>query len=134
MTHQQTIYGQPPSKSNTMRVVTIHGHGSLAKTNALKKYESDFFMQCGAYRNANINSYFKLDMDVYFASNLPDLDNALKVVLDCLQACKAITNDRWCVEIHTRKFIDKVRPRIEFTITPVEGIEVKTSRQPTLFD
>lgn len=116
---KQIIYGQPPSKSNAYRVVTIHGHGSLAKTAATKKYEESFFMQCGL-RNANIDKRFMLDMDVYFASDRPDLDNSCKVVLDMLQTVKAIKNDRKCAEIHARKFIDKDNPRIEFKIIELQ--------------
>lgn len=112
---RQTIYGLPPSKSNSYRIITIHGHGSLAKTQATKKYEESFFMQC-ALRNANIDKRFKLTIDVYFSSDRPDLDNSCKVVLDMLQSCKAIKNDRLCAEIHARKLIDKENPRIEFLI------------------
>lgn len=112
---RQIIYGLPPSKSNSYRIITIHGHGSLAKTQATKKYEESFFMQCGL-RGANIDRRFKLTMDVYFSSDRPDLDNSCKVVLDCLQAAKVIKNDRLCAEIHARKLIDKENPRIEFEI------------------
>lgn len=130
MKHEQVIHGNPPSKSNCYKVVTFHGHGSLAKTKALKEYEQQFFLQCGRYRDANIREYFKIDIDVYYASQRPDLDNAMKVILDCLQACKAIENDRWLVELHARKFVDKYDPRIEFTIKPVAGIETRpTDRQ-----
>lgn len=134
MKHAQIIHGQPPSKSNCYRIISIRGHGSLAKTAALKKWEQSFFMQCGTYRDAKIKQYFKLDIDVYFTSQRSDLDNALKAVLDCLQTCNAIDNDRWCVEIHARKFLDPYDPRIEFTITTVEGVETRPSNQPTLFD
>lgn len=112
---RQTIYGLPPSKSNSYRIITIHGHGSLAKTQVTKKYEESFFMQCGL-RNANIDKRFKLTIDVYFSSDRPDLDNSCKVVLDMLQSCKVIKNDRLCSEIHARKLIDKENPRIEFEI------------------
>lgn len=112
---KQTIYGLPPSKSNAYRIIAKCGHGSLAKTDATKKYEESFFMQC-SLRNANISKRFKLTIDVYFSSDRPDLDNALKVCLDCLQTAKAIKNDRLCAEIHARKLIDKERPRIEFVI------------------
>lgn len=112
---KQIIYGAAPSKSNSYRIITIHGHGSLAKTQATKKYEEQFFMQC-SLRNANIDKRFKLTIDVYFNSDRPDLDNSAKVVLDCLQSCKAIKNDRLCAEIHARKFVDKVNPRVEFEI------------------
>lgn len=112
---RQIIHGQPPSKSNAYRVITVRGHGSLAKTTATKKYEESFFMQC-SLRNANIDKRFKLTMDVYFSSDRPDIDNSCKVVLDCLQTINAIKNDRLCSDLHVRKLIDKENPRIEFTI------------------
>lgn len=116
MENKQIIYGQPPSKSNCYRVITVRGHGSLGKTTALEKYEESFFMQC-SLRGANISKRFKINIDVYFKSDQPDLDNAFKVILDCLQACKAIKNDRLCAEIHARKLIDKENPRVEFYIS-----------------
>lgn len=134
MTHEQVINGQPPSKSNCYRIIQIAGHGSLCKTKALEEYERDFYLQCGRYRGANIKSYFELYVDVYFSSQRPDLDNAMKTILDCLQACGAIKNDRNCTKIVANKFIDPVRPRIEFTIKEVEGIVVKRSNEPSLFD
>ena len=122
---RQVVYGQPPSKSNAYRIVTIHGHGSLAKTSATKKYEEQFFMQC-SLSNAGIDKRFKLRIDVYFQSDRPDLDNSCKVVLDCLQTCKAIKNDRLCSEIHARKFIDKLNPRIEFELEIEEAMRNDT--------
>lgn len=133
MKHEQVIYGNPPSKSNQYRIINIGGHGSLGKTDALHKYERDFYLQCGAYRNKNIKGFFELYIDVYFQSNRPDLDNALKSTLDCLQGCKAIANDRNCVKIVANKFIDPVRPRLEFTIVEVQGIETRKSDEPKLF-
>lgn len=113
---KQIIIGQPPSKSNCYRVITLHGSGSLAKTSTLKTYEDAFFLQC-SLRGKMISKRFMLDVDVYYSSDRPDLDNALKAILDCLQQCKAIKNDRLCAEIRARKLIDKKNPRIEFTIT-----------------
>lgn len=133
MKHEQVIYGQPPSKSNQYRIITLSGHGSLAKTTTLKEYEKRFYLECGAYRNRNIKGFFEIYLDVYFQSNRPDIDNCLKVVLDCLQSCKAITNDRNCVKIVANKFIDKNNPRIEFTLVEVNGIEEKNSKTPDLF-
>lgn len=112
---KQIIHGQPPSKSNAYRIVNVHGHVSLCKTPATKKYEESFFMQC-SLRNANIDKRFKLTMDVYFQSDRPDIDNSCKAVLDCLQTIKAIKNDRLCSELHVRKLIDKENPRIEFVL------------------
>ena len=134
MKHEQIIYGSPPSKSNQYKVITLNGHGSLAKTSALKEYEKRFYLECGAYRNKNIKGFFELYIDVYFSSNRPDLDNALKSTLDCLQACKAIVNDRNCVKIVANKFIDPILPRLEFTIKEINGAITSKSNEPNLFE
>ncbi len=49
--NKQIIYSQIPSKSNCYRIITIKGHGSLAKTKALKDYESSFYLQCKRPKN-----------------------------------------------------------------------------------
>lgn len=116
---KQVIHGKVPSKSNCYKVVTLNGHGSLAKQSALKKYEKSFYLQCSQYRNRNISALFELHLNVFYENQRPDLDNCFKTVLDCLQGCKAIKNDRNCVKIVAEKFIDKVNPRIEFEIIPV---------------
>ena len=109
------IRGKIPSKSNCYKIITIAGHSSLAKTKVIKEYEQAFFMQC-PIRGKMISKPFKLTADVYYENNLPDLDNCLKVLLDCLQQCKAIKNDRYCFEIQARKLIDKTDPRVELVL------------------
>lgn len=133
MKHECTILGSVPSKSNSYKIITIAGHASLGKTSTMKDFERRFYLQCG-YRNRNISGFFELYADVYFQSNQPDLDNSLKGLLDCLQTCKAIQNDRYCVKIVANKFIDKNNPRIEFTLVEVNGVEKRDSQAPTLFD
>ena len=115
----QIIRGKCPSKSNSYRIIQIRGSSRLAKTAALEDYEYQFYLQCDQYRNKNIKGLFELRLKVYYPTNRPDLDNSLKIILDCLQQCKAISNDRNCVRIEAEKFIDKKDPRIEFTLTPI---------------
>ncbi len=109
------IHGNTPSKSNCYRIIKL-GNGSLAKTSALKAYEENFYMQVGACRGDMVSGFFEFEIDVYYPSNRSDLDNSLKVVLDCLQKAKVIKNDNRCTHIIARKFIDKASPRIEFKI------------------
>ena len=115
----QIIYSQVPSKSNSYKIVTFNGHASLAKQASLKLYEKSFYLQCDKYRNVMIKGLFELEINFYNGSQRQDLDNLLKCTLDCLQACKAIENDRNCVKITAQKFVDKVNPRIEFSIKQV---------------
>lgn len=114
------IRGDIPSKSNGYKIVTINGHGSLAKTDKLIQYEQSFHLQC-KHRGAKEKNPFRLDVDVYFSSNRHDLDNAMKILLDCLQHCGVIVNDRQCVEIHARKLVDKYDPRVEFGLEVFDG-------------
>lgn len=116
-----TIRGTVPSKSNGYKIITIGGHSSLGKTAALKRYEADFFAQC-KHRGAMVDEYFTIHLDVFYPSKVADLDNSLKTILDCLQYCKVIKNDRKCVGIVARRFVDKADPRVEITLT-VHGSE-----------
>jgi Holliday junction resolvase RusA-like endonuclease len=68
------------------------------------------------YKYDLIDTEFKFIIDVYYDSRRPDLDNALKVVLDCLQKAGAIKNDNKAMEIIARKHLDKENPRIIFSI------------------
>lgn len=128
-----TIYGDVVSKSNQYRIITINGHASLKKSDAVKEFEKKFYLQ-NPLRNANITGFFEIYLDAYFSSNRKDLDGAFKLVLDTLQSSGTIKNDRNCVKIVANKFIDKISPRIEFTIVEVNGVERKDSKNPSLFE
>jgi Holliday junction resolvase RusA-like endonuclease len=116
----QTILGNTPSKSNSYKIINFKGHASLAKTKALKEYEDKFYIQCDKYRNVDITGYFELYLKVFYPSERSDLDNSLKIILDCLQKVKAIRNDNKCVKIIAEKYLDKERPRIEFLINKIK--------------
>lgn len=120
MENKATIKGKAPSKANCYKIITTNGHGSLAKTSALKKYEEAFIWQAGKLRDLNIDEPFEFYIDVYYPSKRSDLDNVLKLQLDVLQRIKCIKNDNNCCLIHARKFIDKDNPRVEITIKTLE--------------
>ena len=116
-TERITIHGKTPSKSNCYRIITLKGRGSLAKTKALKQYEKDFYIQLPPkYRGIDITDYFSIEVDVFYPSQRADLDNSLKIILDCLQKEKVIRNDNKCTKIVANKALDKNNPRIEFII------------------
>lgn len=117
---KQVIHGNPPSKSNCYKIITLGGHGSLAKTKALNQYERDFYIQCNYYRNKKIEGYFEFYVDVFYSSQRADLDNSLKIILDSLAKVGAIINDNKCIKIVAQKFLDKLNPRIEFEIVEIK--------------
>ena len=77
------------------------------------------YVQMLNYKYNLIESEFKFIIDVYYDSRRPDLDNSLKVVLDCLQKAEVIKNDNKCIEIIAKKHLDKIDPRIEFSLVPI---------------
>ena len=116
---EYTITGNCPSKSNCYKVIRLGNRCSLGKQKHLKSYEDSFMGQMLNYRYDLIETEFKFVIDVYYDSRRPDLDNSLKVVLDCLQKAGAIKNDNKAMEIIAKKHLDKLNPRIEFSITPL---------------
>lgn len=118
MTNPEIIIGTCPSKSNSYRIVKHGQHLAMAKKKALTDYEKSFFIQC-RNRGAMIKGYFEFHVNVYYPSERADLDNSLKILLDCLQHCKVIPNDNRCIKIVAQKFKDVTRPRVEFEIVKV---------------
>jgi Holliday junction resolvase RusA-like endonuclease len=113
-----TILGQVPSKSNGYKI----GNNRLYKSRELKEYEERFFWQYATATGRQIETIkekFAIEILVFFQSNRSDLDNSAKIILDCLQNCKAIENDRLCHRLTMHKFIDKDNPRIEFEISKI---------------
>lgn len=117
MNKTETILGQIPSKSNSYRIITIRGHGSLAKTAAAKAYQEYFLLQIRDYKNKNIEEFTYI-AKVYYDSRRPDLDGHFKMVLDCLQRANAIVNDNKALRLVCDKYLDKENPRVEIMIVP----------------
>lgn len=110
------IQGQVPSKSNGYKI----GNNRLYKSKELIAYESRFKWLLALDKGKPIElikDKFAIEIFVYFQSNRSDLDNSAKIILDCLQNCNVIENDRLCHRLTMHKFIDKENPRIEFEIT-----------------
>jgi len=110
-----TIKGQVPSKSNGYRIA----NNRLFKSKELKEYEESFAWQCSRYKETH-EGKFGITMNIYFQSNRSDLDNAAKVILDCLQTNGIIKNDRNCWQLHMTKEIDKLNPRVSIFIYEID--------------
>ena len=95
-------------------------YSSLAKGKELKEYEKNFYLQISSeLRGLELDGLFEFYVNIYYPSNRLDLDNGMKILLDCLQATRTIKNDNKCVKIVAQKFIDKDRPRVEFDVKEV---------------
>jgi Holliday junction resolvase RusA-like endonuclease len=91
----------------------------LFKSKELKQYEESFSCQSAKVLQ-EFNDKFGITMTIYFQSNRSDLDNAAKIILDCLQTSGIIKNDRNCWQLQMTKEIDKLNPRAEIFIYKIE--------------
>lgn len=116
----EVIHGQIITKSNHYQAVPDKfGAKRIIKDEKIRAYERSFMEQCTKYRNRRISSRFRLFVRVWHGSVHFDLDNSLKMLLDCLQMVSAITDDKLCFQIEAEKRIDKYHPRIEFALLEV---------------
>ena len=122
MSEQETIFGQVVGKSNNYQAVPDKQNGGrrIIKNVEIRRYERLLASQCRIYRNKLISCKFRLNITVFHSSMRFDLDNSLKTVLDCLQQVGAITNDNLCIAITAEKRIDRMNPRVVFSIDEIE--------------
>ena len=84
------ILGEPASKANSRRLVTIGGKPRFIKSAKALSYCKEFEKQCPT-RSPLLEKDIEVEMIMWMASRRPDLDESL--VLDLLQG-RAYKNDR----------------------------------------
>ena len=114
--HSFTIQGEPASKSNSLRLVTIKGRPAFIKSKKALNYAKDFAMQCPVL-NPMMEGYLEVEMTVYYATRRPDLDES--VILDCMQN-KIYKNDRQVKSKIVRWGLSRSNPRTEIEVRPLK--------------
>ncbi len=120
-----TVDGDVPSKSNCYVPTIIRkrgrkAHASMAKKPELTTYEKKFALQCPAkFKDMKIG-YFGAVLFVTYSTERPDLDNASKIIFDCLQKCGVIENDRKLRHYHPYRRHDPSRPQIRILLIPYQ--------------
>jgi len=114
--HSFTIQGEPASKSNSRRLVTIKGRPAFIKSKKALNYAKDFAMQCPVL-NPMMEGYLEVEMTVYYATRRPDLDES--VILDCMQD-KIYKNDRQVKSKIVRWALSRSNPRTEIEVRPLK--------------
>ena len=108
------VYGEPASKANSRRLITVGGKPRFIKSSKALGYAEDFKRQVPRVEPM-LEGELRVDMWIYYASQRPDLDESL--ILDLLQE-KIYLNDRQVRERHVHHFIDKNNPRVEILVQP----------------
>ena len=119
-----TILGEPASKANSRRLVKFGTRLASIKSTKALNYEQSTLSQIPESAKLMLEGELRADIQIYYASNRPDLDES--VLLDCLQAKykkgelvrKGVyINDRQVREKHIYHGIDKANPRAEIEIS-----------------
>lgn len=130
-----TILGEPASKANSRKIVKIAGRPSVIKSEKARDYERDALKQIPPAARRQIEGPVRVTLRIFYASQRPDLDES--VVLDVLQdryktvgkgeskrrelVQKGVyINDRQVREKHVFHAIDRVNPRTEVVIEPLQ--------------
>ena len=113
-----TVLGEPASKANSRKMVTIRGRPALIKSQKARDYVKQFELQCPQLEVPTTGDV-QVEMMIYYASRRPDLDESL--LLDCMQ-CRIYKNDRQVKQKFIYWGLDRENPR---TIIRVRSCDVK---------
>jgi len=114
------IHGEPASKANSRKLVTIKGRPAFIKSDKARKYVKQFEEQCPQMGDAMFLDDVEVEMTVFYASRRPDLDES--VILDCMQGF-IYKNDRQVKRKIITWGLDKENPRSEITVRLMEQSE-----------
>lgn len=122
----QIIFGEPASKANSRKVVTIGGMPRVIKSSKALAYSESFRKQAVPI-SPLIETDVRVTIKIFYASRRPDLDESL--ILDLLQGVFYV-NDRQVKEKHIYWGLDKDCPRAEIVVEvlPVEQKKTRTGR------
>lgn len=135
------ILGEPASKANSRKIVTIAGRPSSIKSDKAREYERNALKQIPPRYRIRYTGDVSVTLRIFYATERPDLDES--VVLDVLQDRYETTklskterdagmkgervlvqrgvyvNDRQVREKHVYHGIDKANPRTHVSILPL---------------
>lgn len=130
-----TILGEPASKANSRKIVTINARPSVIKSAKARSYEESALPQIPVEARLRLEGPVCVWLTIYYASQRPDLDES--VVLDVLQdrfktviqpggdkvrvlvQAGVYRNDRQVREKHVFHSIDKTKPRVEISLQEI---------------
>ena len=110
------IQGQPYSKANSRKLVTIGGKPRFIKSAPARRYVTDFQIQCPRL-DPLLEGDLEIWITVFYQSRRPDLDCSL--VFDAAEGY-LYKNDRQIKEQHLFWRLDRENPRSQIFIREME--------------
>ena len=109
------ILGEPASKANSRKLVTIKGRPAFIKSEKARKYVKSFKEQCPKL-DPLVDGNVSVWITIHYATRRPDLDES--VILDAMQDL-IYANDRQVKEKHIFWGLDRENPRSEIKIQAI---------------
>ena len=103
----KTILGQPHSKANSRRLVSIDGKTRFIKSQEALSYLTTFAMQCPVLNPLFVGDVH-VELEIYYSSRRPDLDES--IILDAMQG-RIYKNDRQVRKKTVTGRLDRESPR-----------------------
>ena len=114
-----TIYGEPASKANSRRLVSIGGKPRFIKSKKALLYGKAFDKQCPIRKEMfNKKQDLAVAMKIFYKTRRPDLDESL--ILDLLQG-RMYENDRSVKSKSIEWGLDKNNPRSVIVISSLDN-------------
>ena len=118
------ILGEPASKANSRRLVTINNRAAFIKSKKALNYSRDFKKQCPTRKELFEEDVF-VAIKIYYASRRPDLDASL--ILDLLQDY-VYPNDRLVKGQYIEWGLDRKNPRSFIVVTKIDNKDLAVQR------
>ena len=114
-----TILGEPASKANSRRLVSVRGRPMFIKSKKALAYKKAFELQCPSRKNLYTKGQdLIVAMKIFYKTRRPDLDESL--ILDLLQDL-VYENDRQIKIKYIEHGLDKEHPRTTIIISTIDN-------------
>jgi len=124
-----TIYGEPASKANSRRLVSMGGRPRFIKSKKALLYGRNFDKQCPVRKEPfGKKEDLAVAMKIFYKTRRPDLDESL--ILDLLQG-RVYENDRSVKSKFIEHGLDKEHPR---SVIVISGLDNKDLVRTTLLE
>lgn len=122
-----TLYGNPATKKNSQRIITVNGYPKILPSQAYKFYEKKCLKQIHPSLRRRIDSPVNVQC-LYFmpTRRRVDLANLHSAMHDILVRAGVLADDNRNIIAGTdgsRVFYDRENPRVEIEITPMTDYE-----------
>ena len=115
------VFGEPASKANSRKLVTLGGRPAFIKSQKARDYVTEFQRQCREQVREMTDKDVRVELMIHYASRRPDLDES--VILDAMQGI-VYANDRQVKQRFAYWGLDKEVPRAVIRVVECDIMDI----------